>query len=79
MTGIRALLITLLLLGSAWGQSLQQTTQWMGTFASAHSLWHGAFCFGAVVLINSTMWKPHHFVSTGPNSWFWPESESIAH
>jgi hypothetical protein len=32
-------LITLLLVGSAWGQSLQQTTQWMRTFASAHSFW----------------------------------------
>lgn len=40
MTGIWVQLATLLLLGSAWGQSLQQTTQWMETFASAHSLWH---------------------------------------
>jgi hypothetical protein len=39
MTAIWAQLITLLLLGSAWGQSLQQTTQWMRTFASAHSFW----------------------------------------
>jgi hypothetical protein len=40
MTGIRVQLVTLLLLGSAWGQSLQQTTQWIRTFASAHSRWH---------------------------------------
>lgn len=40
MTGIWASLITvLLLLGSAWGQSLQETTEWMRTFASAHSRW----------------------------------------
>ena len=40
MTRIWVQLVTLSLLGSAWGQSLQQTTQWMRTFARAHSLWH---------------------------------------
>src|SRR5271165_965967 len=40
MTAIWVQLVTLSLLGSACGQSLKQTTQWMRTFASAHSHWH---------------------------------------
>ena len=41
MTRVWARLITvlLLLLGSAWGQSLQETTEWMRTYASAHFFW----------------------------------------